>query len=323
MSSPPQIISRRTLLKGFGAGAVSLGIGAALGANARRSLAQGALPASSAFYRFNLGDLQITVIQDNVIPVDVPNYAVNAPPEAVEALLDAHNYPDGIQHVPIDVMLVVSGENLVLIDTGLGGGADTPPRLLSTLELIGVQPEDVTNVILSHFHPDHTGSVSDTNGLVFPNASIHIAEVEWDFLQNSPQSDALTGMIDMALAQLQPAIDDDRILLYADGDELLPGIQAVAAPGHTPGHHALLLSSGGQQLINVIDTAIHPLISLQNPDWHFVSDILPDVAAATRRSTLQRAVDEKLFVFGYHFPFPGIGVVETDGEGFRFLPVGF
>jgi glyoxylase-like metal-dependent hydrolase (beta-lactamase superfamily II) len=188
--------------------------------------------------------------------------------------------------------------------------------------VIGVQPDAITDVILSHFHPDHTGSVSNANGLIFPNANIHFAQAEWDFIQSSP-SNALTGMINMAMGQLQPAIDDERIQFYTDGDELLPDIQAVGTPGHTPGHHALLLSSGGQQLINLIDTAIHPLISLQNPAWHFVSDILPDVAAETRRSILQRAVDEQLFVFGYHFPFPGVGIVDSDGEGFRFLPVGF
>ena len=74
--------------------------------------------------------------------------------------------------------------------------------------------------------------------------------------------------------------------------------------------------------MNIADTATHPLISLYNPDWHFVFDADPAQAAVSRRTLLQRAVDEDLIVFGYHFPFPGIGVVDTDGDGFRFLPYG-
>jgi glyoxylase-like metal-dependent hydrolase (beta-lactamase superfamily II) len=323
MSIGAKYISRRTLLKA--AGVMTLGARTALGMDARRTVGQyvPALSTSTAFYQFNMGDFQIAVIQDSILAVDLVNFAVNTPEADVEALLTANNYPAAVQNVTVDVMLVKAGENLVLIDTGLGSGSEAPPRLLPTLELIGVQPEAITNVIISHFHPDHIGSVSNEDALLFPNASVHIAQVEWDLLQSSPRPDALSGMIDLALAQLQPAIENDRLEFYEDGDEILPGIQAVATPGHTPGHHALLLSSGGQQLLNLIDTAIHHVISLQNPGWHFVSDILPDVAVATRRSTLQRAVDEKLFVYGYHFPFPGVGVVDTDGDGFRFLPVGF
>lgn len=320
MKNQTKPFCRRSLLKGFGAGAVS----AAFGANVHRSLAQGtpALSNASAFYRFNLGALEITVIQDNIITVEPSNFAVDAPEDEVEALLNDHNYPSGVQNVTIDVMLVKSGESLALIDTGLGTGASAPPRLIPTLELIGIQPEAITDVILSHFHPDHLGAVSNDGEMNFPNAAVHIAAIEYDLVQNPPDNNALTDIINIARTQLQPVIDADHLNVYADGDEILPGIQAVATPGHTPGHHAVLLSSGGQQLINMVDTAIHPLISLQNPNWHFVSDVLPDVAVETRWNTLQRAVDEKLFVFGYHFPFPGIGVVDTDGEGFRFIPVG-
>jgi glyoxylase-like metal-dependent hydrolase (beta-lactamase superfamily II) len=318
-------LSRRALLKGFGAGAAALGLGATFGMLPRRTLAQDAptLSGATAFYRFNLGELEITVLQDFAIQLPATNFAVNASEEEVTNLLTENNYRTGDQPATVDLMLVKSGDTLALLDTGIGTAFGAPARLLPTLDTLGIAPADVTNVIISHFHIDHISSVSSEGALVFPNASVHISQTEWDFLQNPPDVEGLAEQVANATGQLHPAVDADQLFFYNDGDELLPGVQAIAAPGHSIGHFNLLLSSGGQQLLNMFDTANHHLISLANPDWHFVFDAVPDQAAQTRRAILQRAVDEKLFVFGYHWPFPGVGVVDTDGEGFRFIPAGF
>jgi glyoxylase-like metal-dependent hydrolase (beta-lactamase superfamily II) len=317
--------SRRDLLKGIGVGAAALGTGMSLNIGGRRVYAQPApMGGATAFMRFPLGDLEVTIIQDGGIPIAPEGFAVNADPADVIAALEANNYPTGQQNATIDVTLVRSGDALVLLDSGVGSAFGVPPRLTPTLELLGIAPSDITNIIISHFHIDHlAGIINSEGGLTFPNASVHMAQAEYDFLTNATGlPEAAQQSVDGALAQLQPAVDADALVLYADGEELLTGISVLAAPGHSPGQHATVLSSGGMNYINIADVATHPFISLYNPDWHFTFDADPLTAAATRRTILQRAVDENWIVFGYHFPFPGIGVVDTDGDGFRFMPYG-
>ncbi|MCU0512376.1 MAG: MBL fold metallo-hydrolase [Anaerolineae bacterium] len=315
-------ISRRHLLQGAGAAALGAGLAGALGWHAPAVQAQDTpdLRQVNGLSRFRMGRLHITIVQDTRIENNAANFAVNAPAGAVNTLLDDNNLPRGAQNVPVNVMLVASGEELVLVDTGAGSAFGTAPGLLPTLAVLGIAPEAITRVLISHFHPDHIAGLADEDGLLFPNASVHLPQAEWDFLQNAPDIPALNDFIALAQAQLQPAVAADRLQLYADGAELVPGLQAVAAPGHTPGHHAFLLSAGRFSLLNLIDTANHHLISLANPGWHFAFDAVPDQASATRAALLARAATEKIPVFGYHFPFPGTGYIDQDGEGYRFIP---
>jgi glyoxylase-like metal-dependent hydrolase (beta-lactamase superfamily II) len=312
-------LSRRALLKGMGA-AAALSVGGGFSIAPRRAAAQEAQPMAgpSALYRFILGDLEMTIIQDGGLQIPATNFAVNAEEADVIAALEENNYPTGPQNATIDVTLVRSGDTLALFDSGVGNAFGVPARLIPTLALVGVAPEDITNIVITHFHVDHLAGIVGADGLAFPNASVHFPQAEYDFLQSVTGNENVDG----ALAQLQLAVDADQLVLYASEEELLPGISTVPAPGHSPGQHALLVSAGGQQYLNLADVATHPVISLYNPDWHFGFDADGVMAAETRRALLQRAVDEKMIVFGYHFPFPGIGVVDTEGDGFRFLPLG-
>lgn len=305
-------LSRRALLQGMGAAAV-LGLGGGL--LPRRALAQQGATGPSAFYRFMLGDLEMTIIQSTGFQIPATNFAVNADEADLIGALEANNYPTGAQNAMVDVTLVRSGDALALFDTGVPRQGS---RLMPTLAALGVAPEDITNVIITHFHGDHLSGIVGESGLAFPNASVHFPQAEYDFLQSVTGNDNVNN----ALSQLQLAEDADQLVLYASEEELLPGIMPFATLGHSPGHHSIMVSSGGQNYVNIADVAAHPFISLYNPDWHFGFDADGVMAAETRRALLQRAVDEKLIVFGYHFPFPGIGVVDTDGDGYRFLPLG-
>ncbi len=310
-------ISRRNLLKGLGAGAV-LGVGTYFSIRPQqRTLAQAAATPIRALNRFSLGDWTVTAIQDGVAQLPANLLGANIEEAALTEFLTTNRLPTDFMRATVTVLLIQAGDEVVLMDTG-NGASDTSGSLIPTLEVLGVAAGDVTQVILSHFHPDHILGAGDMTSMAFPNATYHISEPEWNFLQGDFSGTAFEEIVGLANGILAPASAAEQMALYTDEQELLPGIQALATPGHTPGHMAFQLSSGGQNLLLSVDAAIHSVASVQNPGWHFGFDADPVQAVETRTALFGRAADEGLLTFGYHFPFPGIGYIERMDEGFRF-----
>lgn len=306
-------LSRREVLKLFGMSSLALGV-SSLGLP-RSARAQQAPPFGS-FYRFKVGEFEMTAIQDFWTTLDVDFVAANAPEEAA-ALLETLNLPQA--GASYNVLLINTGDQLVLMDTGNGAGAGG--LLLPTLELLGVAPSDINAVVISHFHPDHVNGLAANGESVFPNATIYFPQAEYDFLQGGPYgSEAIDGLIVATNAQLDPAMAAEKIEFYGDGDEVVPGIQAIHTPGHTPGHISHLISSGRESILSSVDVAIQAPLSVAHPEWHMVFDSDPELAVTTRRNLLQRAADERLRIYGYHFPFPGLGYISAQGEGYQFEP---
>jgi glyoxylase-like metal-dependent hydrolase (beta-lactamase superfamily II) len=319
--APSKNLSRRSLLKMFGIAIAGVGV-SRLGPPARAVRAQ-TTPAFGSFYRFTLGDFELTAIQDGFGAAEPAFVAANAPEEAAEELEEL-NLPSAILPVTINCLLVNTGDRLILMDTGtdsIPNPAITQAGFLNpTLELIGVAREDVTDVVISHFHPDHIAGVAGTDGLYFPNAMHYLSQPEYDFLQTTTGNADFDALIGLANSMLAPAIAADQFQTYNDGDEVVPGVQAVFTPGHTIGHSSFLINSGSASLMSVVDAAIHQELSVRRPDFNMSFDAVPDLAVETRRALLQRIADEQLWVFGYHFTFPGLGYIDTDGDSFRFVP---
>jgi glyoxylase-like metal-dependent hydrolase (beta-lactamase superfamily II) len=214
---------------------------------------------------------------------------------------------------------------MVLIDTGTGGQiAPTAGLLTSNLMAAGAGPEAIDAIVISHFHPDHiNGLKTKDDALVFPNAEILVPEPEWAFWMNdghlAAASDPIKGYFLNARRIFKSMADTVRP--YQSGRDLMPGITAVAAPGHTPGHQAIAVSSGDRSMLLLSDTATHPALFVRHPEWQVAFDMDGAMAAETRRQLLDRAAADRMLVAGYHFPFPACGHIVRTGAGYEFYPV--
>lgn len=282
-------------------------------------------------YHFKLGTFDCMIVSDGTFAYPHPASLLftNAPSGLLEQVLKAHNIdPEQWEHYisPYPSLVINTGQHLVLVDTGAGSFAPTTGKLMSNLQAEGITPEAIDTVILTHAHPDHIGGVVDDKGqLAFPNARYVMWQTEWDFWTSEPDLTRLQipdhlreVLLQFARNNLPPL--QDQLDLVEPETEIVPGIQAIAAPGHTPGHMALAVSSGNEQLLDIVDAAIHP-IHLEQPDWYAAVDYIPEQVMTTRRQLLKRAAAEKALVFVYHFPFPGLGHVIEHGQGWQWQPL--
>jgi glyoxylase-like metal-dependent hydrolase (beta-lactamase superfamily II) len=272
-------------------------------------------------HRFSVGTIQCTVLTDGYASYPTPWVFPNAGAEKLERALESRRLPQGTVISPYTCLLIESGRETVLVDTGAGSGSPTSGAIRARLEMAGLRPRDVDTVVLTHGHPDHIGGTVGLCGRpAFPNARYMLAEAELEFWLR-PRC----GLGDMRLPEdLKRTMDKTaRSCLAAlrfqlepiDREcEIVPGVRAIPAPGHTPGHLALLIESQGERLLNIGDAAVHPL-HLEQPEWENGFDLAAGAALRTRRELMDRAVRERMHVMAFHFPFPSLGRVAARAEG--------
>ena len=284
-------------------------------------------------YRFKIGDLECMAVSDGSLTYAPPMFPPpaaflfsNAPAEVLGRVLGEHDLqPEQLTEwtSPYTCLLIEAPNHLVLVDTGAGGLAPSTGKLIDNLKAAGIAPHDIDVVILTHAHPDHTGGNIDAEGnLTFPNARYVMWKGEWDFWTSDQAAHKLGehGKMLVAFAQRSLPPIRDQLDLVDRETEILPGIRAVAAPGHTPGHMAVAVSSGEQQLLCISDTVLHP-IHLERPEWYAVVDFAPQQVVPTRRSLLNEAATGKALVLAFHFPFPALGHVVPKGSGWQWQPI--
>jgi len=215
-------------------------------------------------------------------------------------------------------LLLETAGKKVLFDNGLGSeklyGSDSG-RLLDSLREAGVAPSEIDAVVLTHAHSDHCwGTMADDGTPNFPNATLYLSQAELDFWTSEASGTRSARSIAGVRKHILPL--RDRIQIIRDEAEFLPGVQALATPGHTPGHMAYLFD-GGWCLTG--DVAFHDPISYRFPEAESIYDTDRDLGVETRRRLLERLVTDRMSVVGYHHPWPGLGRIERTGGTFRFV----
>jgi glyoxylase-like metal-dependent hydrolase (beta-lactamase superfamily II) len=201
--------------------------------------------------------------------------------------------------------LVNTGSELILFDTGLNGATTA-----QAVEMAGYSADAVTHVVLTHMHGDHIGGLMTDGSETFANAAYITGQAEFDHWSGTDNEGFANMVAPLA----------EKMSFIGDGASVTSGITSMAAFGHTPGHMAYMLESDGQQLVIFADLANHYVWSLAYPDWEVRFDMDKEAAAATRRRILGMLATDQVAFIGYHMPFPGVGYVETRGDGFHYVP---
>lgn len=288
---------------------------------------------SADIYRFKVGNFECLALSDGTFTYAPPAFPPpssllfkNAPIEQLAQKFRDHNIPQGQADwvSSYNCLLIKTNEQVVLVDTGAGGLGPNTGKLLQRLQAVGIAPERIDKVILTHGHPDHIGgNINREGALNFPNARFMMWKEEWDFW-NSEQAKLRLGehgrgaLIAIAQKNLKPL---QKNLDFIDREgEIIQGITAIAAPGHTPGHMALVISSQNQKLLLSSDAFLHP-IHIEQPYWQATVDLDPQQVTATRAKLLSLVAADKPLVFAFHFSFPGLGHIVQKGAEWRWQPL--
>ncbi|GHB28394.1 MBL fold metallo-hydrolase [Pseudovibrio japonicus] len=274
-------------------------------------------------YRFSVGDIEVTAILDGHLGLN-PSLVVGFDQQVAQETLRQNFQSPNTEDMSISVngYLINTGNKLVVVDTGTADlMGPTLGRFHQNLKAAGYNAADVDAVVLTHLHIDHVGGlVSKAGERLFPNAEFIVNEDEYNFWHNdgtrSRFPKELQHFVDLAQTVSKP-YENRRTLISKDG-EFIKGLDAVALPGHTPGHMGIRIHSNNEEVLIWGDTINSSALQFANPDWTIVYDIDQEMARQTRRNILDRVSADRTPVIGIHHDFPGLGHVRKIGDAYAY-----
>ncbi|MDF1606994.1 MBL fold metallo-hydrolase [Hoeflea sp. YIM 152468] len=295
------------------AGAAFPPVGLAANSNAEISL--------SGRQTWSIGEISCAALFDGVVQVDSSIFTTDDAARMASVLTDA-GHPEGKVNLDVNAYLLDIAGKKILIDTGTrdlyGPGLGKLPQQLAAL---GVAPHDITTIVLTHMHNDHTGGLTSADGAaMFANAELVVPALEWDYWTNEDNfSRAPDGFkYSFTGARAASVAYRDRVRLFTGNAETLSGIFAIALPGHSVGHSGLRIASGAEQMIIWGDAVVCPELQFAHPGWSSAFDADADQSVTSRLKIFDEAATDRILVAGMHLPFPGVGYVTRTASQYRF-----
>ncbi|WP_083519472.1 MBL fold metallo-hydrolase [Bradyrhizobium jicamae] len=278
-------------------------------------------------YAVGIGEIDVLVISDGVLSLPTKMLAHDTDPAVRAAWLEDMFLPPEMIDWPLNVVVVRSGEQTILVDAGLGVNPNLPKagRTVQRLEAAGIDLGSVTDVVLTHMHMDHIGGllIDGVKERLRPDLRIHVAAAEAEFwaLPDFSQTSMPEGFPDALRATANQFLNEYRsqLRLFEEKHEVAPGVVVTRTGGHTPGHSVVRLASGGDRLTFAGDAVF--TVGFENPDWHNGFEHDPEEAARVRGRLLRELAASGELLVATHLPFPSVGRVAVTGDVFRWVPV--
>ncbi|MBT2619539.1 MBL fold metallo-hydrolase [Chryseobacterium sp. ISL-6] len=280
----------------------------------------------SASVRIPMGEIEIYVLSDGYFGIGDPQpiLAPEIEKEKVQNALKTLHLSESDYEMPITTLLIKKGNQYILVDTGEGYHDPVNAGWLqnSILE-IGISPEEITDILITHAHRDHIGGILSKEGRrIYPNAKYYISAPEYSFWNNDEKDFSKSKMSSYPTGKLQTeilrAIKND-LEIFEPGDILFSCLKTEFAPGHTPGHIIFHVFSENQSITHLVDIVHSPLL-INHPDWGTQWDINFEEGVATRKKIFDNCYNDKRLVTTCHLPWPGIGYIGKTEDGWLWIP---
>ena len=280
----------------------------------------------AGYYRMRIGKIEVIALTDGTIGVDFLALLTNTKPGEVESLLAREYVKPTAVEASMNAYLIQLDNKLILVDTGAGELLGPKlNKLPDSLRSADIQPEQITDILLTHIHPDHSGGLTVGGGRVFPNATVHVNKLELDYwtnkslAENAPEpTKTFFQQVDQTIT---PYIKSGQVKTFDGEVQLFPGLRTVAGYGHTPGQTYYVLESAGEKLVFLGDTIHVQDVQFADPSVTIRFDVDPKAAAAQRKLAFADAAKNGYLVALDHVYFPGVGHVQKEGDHFRWIPV--
>jgi glyoxylase-like metal-dependent hydrolase (beta-lactamase superfamily II) len=282
---------------------------------------------AAGFYRHMVGETVVTAVYDGYVDLDPKHLSGMSQDKVQEHIFNEYQKASPLVQTAVNAFLIYNGKELTLIDSGSSDCfGPTMGRMVDNIRAAGFDPEEVSNVLLTHMHPDHACGVTLPDGKpAFPNATVWAASRDAKYWLNEKMEGTLPvdqrPFFKMARDAVAPYASAGKFKTFDDGDSIVQGIQVVPSNGHTPGHTSYLLSSGNDKLLLWGDIIHMHSVQLQHPEVTISVDVDPKAAMASRTRLLAEATKERWLVAAAHLPFPGIGHLRKEQKGYSWVPV--